>query len=107
MLRYALRRIVLLVPVLVGLSMLVFAIARLLPGDPARLAAGPNATPAEIAEVTHTFGLDQPLPLQYWNYATGLLRGDWGRSLYTRRPVWQDLQVYLPATLELVAAAMF
>ena len=106
MLRYVLRRIVLLIPVLVGLSMLVFAIARLLPGDPARLAAGPNATPAEIAEVVQTFGLDKPLPVQYWNYATGLLRGDWGRSIYTRRPVLQDLEVYLPATLELVTAAM-
>jgi peptide/nickel transport system permease protein len=106
MLRYALRRIVLLIPVLVGLSMLVFAIARLLPGDPARLAAGPNATPAEIAEVVRTFGLDKPLPEQYWNYATGLLRGDWGRSIYTRRPVLQDLEVYLPATLELVTAAL-
>jgi len=106
MLRYALRRIVLLIPVLVGLSMLVFAIARLLPGDPARLAAGPNATPAEIAEVVRTFGLDKPLPTQYWNYATGLLLGDWGRSIYTRRPVLQDLEVYLPATLELVTAAM-
>jgi peptide/nickel transport system permease protein len=106
MLRYALRRIVLLIPVLVGLSMLVFAIARLLPGDPARLAAGPNATPTEIAEVVRTFGLDKPLPVQYWNYARGLLRGDWGRSIYTRRPVLQDLEVYLPATLELVTAAM-
>jgi len=106
MLRYALRRIVLLIPVLVGLSMLVFAIARLLPGDPARLAAGPNATPTEIAEVVRTFGLDKPLPVQYWNYARGLLRGEWGRSIYTRRPVLQDLEVYLPATLELVTAAM-
>jgi peptide/nickel transport system permease protein len=106
MLRYALRRIVLLIPVVVGLSMLVFAIARLLPGDPARLAAGPNATPAEIAEVVQTFGLDKPLPVQYWNYATGLMRGNWGRSIYTRRPVLQDLEVYLPATLELVTAAM-
>jgi peptide/nickel transport system permease protein len=106
MLRYTLRRIVLLIPVLVGLSMLVFAIARLLPGDPARLAAGPNATPAEIAEVVQTFGLNKSLPVQYWDYVTGLLRGDWGRSIYTRRPVLQDLEVYLPATLELVMAAM-
>src|SRR5580692_5253485 len=106
MLAYILRRILLLAPVLAGLTILVFAIIRLLPGDPARLAAGPNATPSEIAEVVSTFGLDQPLPVQYWHYATGLLRGDWGRSLYTRRPVLQDLEVYLPATLELVIAAM-
>lgn len=106
MLRYSLRRIVLLVPILIGLSMLVFAIARLLPGDPIGLAAGPHATAADLARMRQEFGFDKPLPLQYWDYATGLLRGDWGMSLYSRRPVWQDLAAYFPATLELVIAAM-
>ncbi|HST95506.1 MAG TPA: ABC transporter permease [Microvirga sp.] len=106
MLTYILRRIVLVVPVLVGLSLLVFAIARLLPGDPIQLAAGPNASPAEIADLAKEFGLDQPLPVQYWTYATGLITGDWGESIFTRRPVLEDLKAYLPATLELVFAAM-
>jgi peptide/nickel transport system permease protein len=106
MLAYILRRIVLVVPVLVGLSLLVFAIARLLPGDPIQLAAGPNASAAEIADLARELGLDQPLPVQYWNYATGLLTGDWGESIFTRRPVLEDLKAYLPATLELVFAAM-
>jgi len=106
LLRYALRRIVLLIPVLIGLSLLVFAVARLLPGDPVRLAAGPNASEAEIASLAREYGLDRPLPLQYLAYAGGLLRGDWGVSIYTRRPVIEDLRVYLPATLELVIAAM-
>jgi peptide/nickel transport system permease protein len=106
MLAFALRRIVLLVPVLIGLTILVFAIARLLPGDPVALAAGPNATPAEIAAYGKEFGLDRPIVEQYWRYATGLLRGDWGVSIYTRRPVSEDLAAYLPATLELVFAAM-
>ncbi|ONG53147.1 peptide ABC transporter [Pseudoroseomonas deserti] len=106
MIRYILRRLLLLVPVLVGLSMLVFTIARLLPGDPVRLAAGPNATPADIASVAKEFGLDRPLLAQYWDYATGLLRGDWGVSIFSRRPVLEDLSTYLPATLELVLAAM-
>jgi peptide/nickel transport system permease protein len=106
LLRYALRRIVLLIPVLVGLSLLVFAVARLLPGDPVRLAAGPNASQAEISSLAKEYGLDRPLPLQYLNYAAGLARGDWGSSIYTRRPVLEDLRVYLPATLELVIAAM-
>ena len=106
MLRYALRRIVLLIPVLIGLSLLVFAVARLLPGDPVRLAAGPNASEAEIASLAKEYGLDRPLPWQYLAYAGGLLRGDWGVSIYTRRPVIEDLRVYLPATLELVIAAM-
>jgi peptide/nickel transport system permease protein len=103
---YILRRLLLLVPVLLGLSMLVFAIARLLPGDPVTLAAGPNATAADVASVAREFGLDQPLPVQYWRYLTGILQGDWGVSIFTRRPVLEDLGAYLPATLELVLAAM-
>lgn len=106
MIAYVLRRVLLLVPVLVGLSMLVFAIARLLPGDPVKLAAGPQATAAEIAGLAREFGLDRPVPLQYVDYVTGLLQGDWGRSILTRRPVADDLAVFLPATLELVIAAM-
>jgi peptide/nickel transport system permease protein len=106
MLRYILRRLLMLIPVLLGLSLLVFVIFRLLPGDPVQLAAGPQATPAEIQSLRVEFGLDQPLPVQYVHYLWGLLRGDWGRSVLTRRPVIDDLAVYLPATLELVAAAM-
>jgi peptide/nickel transport system permease protein len=105
-LAYVLRRIVLLVPVLLGLSMMVFAIGRLLPGDPVMLAAGPNATTQEVAALSAEFGLDQPLVVQYGRYLGGLLKGDWGRSLQTRGPVLEDLKVYLPATLELVFAAM-
>ena len=106
MVGYILRRLLLLVPVLLGLSMLVFAIARLLPGDPVALAAGPNATAADVASVAREFGLDKPLVVQYWNYLTGLFQGDWGVSIFTRRPVAEDLAAYLPATLELVLAAM-
>ena len=106
MFAYILRRIVLLVPVLLGLSIRVFTIGRLLPGDPVLLAAGPNASKQEVAALAAEFGLDQPIPVQYWRYLTGLLHGDWGRSLQTRGPVIDDLKVYLPATLELVLAAM-
>lgn len=106
MLAYTLRRILLLVPVLLGLSVMVFAIGRLLPGDPVLLAAGPNATQQEVAALAVEFGLDKPIPVQYWGYLSGLLQGDWGRSLQTRGPVLEDLKVYLPATLELVVAAM-
>jgi len=70
------------------------------------LAAGPNATPAEIAAYGREFGLDRPLIVQYGSYLAGLLRGDFGVSIYTRRPVAEDLAAYLPATLELVFAAM-
>jgi peptide/nickel transport system permease protein len=101
-----LRRLLLTVPVLLGLTVLVFVIARLLPGDPVALAAGPNASPAEIAQYAREFGLDKPLWSQYFAYLSGLLQGDWGLSIFTRRPVMEDLRAYLPATLELVLAAM-
>ncbi len=106
MLRFVLRRLLLLVPVLFGLTVMMFVIARLLPGDPVGLAAGPNATAAEIAAYTREFGLDQPVAIQYWRYLTGLLQGNLGMSIFSRRPVLQDLSTYLPATLELVLAAM-
>ncbi len=106
MLHYIARRLVLLVPVLLGLSMMVFAIGRLLPGDPVLLAAGPNASKEEVAALSAEFGLDKPILVQYWNYLSGLLQGDWGRSLQSRGPVLDDLKVFLPATLELVLAAM-
>lgn len=106
MLAFLLRRLLLTVPVLLGLTVLVFVIARMLPGDPVALAAGPNATPGEIAQYAREFGLDKPLWTQYWNYLKGLLHGDFGVSIFTRRPVIEDLRAYLPATLELVMAAM-
>lgn len=107
MLYFSLRRIVLLIPVIVGLTIIMFAIARLLPGDPVALAAGPNATKAEIDALAQQFGLDQPVWVQYLRYVQGLLHGDLGTSLLTRRPVAADILAYLPATLELVFAAMF
>ncbi len=106
MIRYVIRRLLLMVPMLIGLTMIVFAIARLLPGDPVALAAGPNATPEVIASVRQEFGLDHAIPVQYWNYLTGLLQGDWGVSIFTRRPVFEDIMTFLPATLELVVAAL-
>ena len=106
MLRFIVRRLMLLVPVLLGLTAFVFAIARLLPGDPVALAAGPNASPAEIAAYGKEFGLDRPLLVQYGDYLAGLVRGNFGVSIYTRRPVSEDLAAFLPATLELVLAAM-
>jgi peptide/nickel transport system permease protein len=106
MLLFILRRLLMLIPVIIGLTVIMFAIARLLPGDPVGLAAGPNATQAEIAALAVEFGLDQPIWVQYWTYVTGLMQGDLGTSLLTRRPVAADIAAYLPATLELVFAAM-
>jgi peptide/nickel transport system permease protein len=106
MLRFVVRRIVLLIPVFIGLSLLVFVIGRILPGDPVQLAAGPQATREEIEALRTEFGLDQPLLVQYAHYAKGLAAGDWGRSIQSRQPVLTELGAYLPATLELVIAAM-
>jgi peptide/nickel transport system permease protein len=104
--RYILRRLLLIVPTLFGVSLLTFALSRIVPGDPARLAAGAQATPEMYAQIRQEFGLDLPLPVQYWNYLTGIVQGDWGRSILSRRPVVEDLRVYWPATLELVLVAM-
>jgi len=106
MLLFILRRLILVVPILIGLTLLLFVVARLLPGDPVGLAAGPNASAETIAQLRQEFGFDQPLPVQYWTYLTGLLHGDWGTSVFTRRPVFEDILTFLPATLELVFAAL-
>jgi peptide/nickel transport system permease protein len=105
--RYLLRRLLLLIPLLIGLSLLTFSISRVLPGDPVGLAAGPQATQAIKDRLRADFGLDQPLPLQYLHYMAGLLQGDWGSSLYSRRAVADDLRTYFPATLELTLMAVF
>jgi peptide/nickel transport system permease protein len=106
MLRFIVRRVVLLIPVFIGLSLLVFIIGRILPGDPVQLAAGPQATKSEIEALRAEFGLDRPLIVQYANYARGLAVGDWGRSIQSRQPVLTELRAFLPATMELVIAAM-
>ncbi len=106
MLQYLLRRLLLVVPTLIGLSILTFTISVIVPADPARLAAGPRATPEMIETVRQQHGLDQPVHIQYITYLENLVRGDWGTSVISRRPVLEDLQRFFPATLELVLAAM-
>ncbi len=103
---YILRRVALIIPTLIGLSILTFAIARIVPGDPVGLAAGPRATEEIKEALRREFGLDQPLPIQYVDYISGLFQGDWGQSLYTRRAVLGDLRTFWPATLELTTAAV-
>lgn len=103
---YFLRRLVLIIPLLVGLSLLTFMISRILPGDPVGLAAGPQATPEIKEALRRQFGLDQPLPVQYVTYMVNVLQGDWGQSLYSRRAVLSDIRTYFPATLELTTAAV-
>ena len=104
-LRYSLRRLVFLVPQLVAVSLIVFFLVRLLPGDPAYLIAGQFATKERIEEVRRDLGLDRPLPVQYVTYVGRVLRGDLGRSWRTSQSVVEDIRSRLPATLELILSA--
>jgi len=88
--------------VLIGVSFLMFAIARVIPGDPARIALGPRATPEAVAMLQQKLHLDQPFLAQYGYFLRDLAHGDLGVSLYTNRPVMADIVQFLPATLELV-----
>jgi peptide/nickel transport system permease protein len=100
------RRLVSLPIVLFGMSLITFALTHLVPGDPARLLAGPHATAAQVAALRHDYGLDRPLVQQYTSYMGDLLHGDLGMSITTRRPVVEDIGQFFPATIELTVAAM-
>ncbi len=88
--------------VLLGLSILVFIIGRVIPGDPARQALGPRAPEETVQALREEMHLDKPLPIQYILWLKGAIRLDLGKSLLTRRPVIEDIKAYLPATLEIV-----
>lgn len=104
-LRLLIRRLGISLIVLIGVSMLIFLIARVIPGDPARIALGPNATTEQVANLRAEMHLDDPLVVQYGHFVTDMARGDLGMSLYTNRPVTLDIAQFLPATLELVLVA--
>ena len=106
MLRFVIRRLLLLVPVLVGLSVLLFAWVRALPGDPARALLGEKATPESIAQVNEQYGFDKPLLTQYLTYSGRLLRGDFGSSPRTGLPVLGTFLERFPATVELSVSAL-
>lgn len=91
--------------VLVGVSMLIFFIARIIPGDPARIALGARATVEQVEQMRETLHLNEPIVVQYFYFMRNLLQGDLGISLYTNRPVMVDIVQFLPATLELVFLA--
>lgn len=91
--------------VLLGVSLLIFAVARVIPGDPARIALGPGATAEQITQLRTALRLDEGFFVQYGAFIEGIFRGDLGVSLYTNRPVLLDIGQFLPATLELVLVA--
>ncbi|OGB94301.1 MAG: hypothetical protein A2Z31_07650 [candidate division NC10 bacterium RBG_16_65_8] len=107
MTRYIIRRLALSLFVLFGVSVVVFGLVHLAPGDPARLMLYDTAPEEEVQAMRKTLGLDQPLYLQYWLFLSNALRGDLGRSLYYKQPALRIILEHLPATAELTFAALF
>jgi ABC-type dipeptide/oligopeptide/nickel transport system permease component len=100
------RRLLLAVPVLLGVATLVFSLIHVIPGDPAQAMLGETASPSDVADLRQRLGLDRPLPVQYAAFLGGLLRGDLGTSLRTGEPVLIQIAERIPATFELAIAAM-
>lgn len=107
MIRFLIRRLLLVIPVLFGLLLLTFVMLHMVPADPAATLAGENATAAQIAQIRERYGFDQPFHVQFLLYARQVLTGDFGVSVYSNRPVSADIVLRLPATLELTFAALF
>ena len=107
MLRFTVRRLLLLVPILIGLSILIFVWIRALPGTPAEALLGERADEESIAEIREQLGLDDPIYVQYWRYLQTLADGELGTSITSRRPVTDELKERFPATIELTLAAAF
>jgi len=107
MLNYVIRRLLLFVPLLAGISLAVFLVMHAIPGDLARMAAGPDAAESDVEQIRHNYGLDKPLSEQYVLYMQRLvLHGDLGDSFQTYAPVAEGIARTLPATLELATAGM-
>ncbi|HYZ92214.1 MAG TPA: ABC transporter permease [Actinomycetota bacterium] len=106
MLRYVVRRLLLLVPILLGVSILIFFWIRALPGNPASSLLGERSTPQLVKEYKERYGLDRPLPIQYWDYLKLTASGDLGVSTASRRTVASEIGRRFPATIELATAAM-
>lgn len=105
LIRLIVRRLLFLVVVLFGLSLVTFSLSHVVPGDPARLMAGPRASASAVDKIRERYGLNDPLPVQYVAYVQGAVRLDFGDSFTSRRPVRDDLKRYLPATMELALFA--
>ena len=105
-LAYCLRRLSLVIPTLVGVTLITFTLTYVLPGNPAVVKAGPLVSPEMVKELEKQMGLDQPAWVQYGRYIGGILRGDLGESASTGRPVLEDFKQRLPATLELTLASL-
>lgn len=106
MLRYVARRLVHLVPVLLGISFLVFLLVHLVPGDPVRVMLQDVGSPEQVERMRRQLGLDRPIYVQYVSFVARAARGDFGRSIHTRRPVAQEIALRMPYTVRMATAAM-
>ncbi len=106
MLSYTIRRLLSVIPVLIGMTIIVFAIVRAIPGDPAQVILGQRAKADAIASLTKELGLDRPWYIQYFDYIKQLFSGDLGTSLRTKTPIMEEVWPYIAATLELTFVAM-
>lgn len=105
--QYIIRRLLALIPVLLGVSILVFSLIRMIPGDPVTVMLGERARPEDIARVREEMGFNRPIYIQYLEWMGRILRGDLGTSIINRTPVMDELKQRLPATIEMVLGGMF
>lgn len=107
MLIFILRRVLLMIPVLLGVTLVTFIIVRSIPGDPVEVLLGADrrSTPEQIEAIRQSYGLDQPLPVQYVKWLGHVVQGDLGQSLRTKRPLTEELQLRLPVTIQLTLFA--
>jgi peptide/nickel transport system permease protein len=106
MLAYAIRRILILIPTLLGVSILVFLMLHLTPGDPAELLLGERATDEALHQIREHLGLNEPLYIQYGMFLKRLMKGDLGETIWTRQKVWIEVKQRFPATIELAVVAL-
>jgi ABC-type dipeptide/oligopeptide/nickel transport system permease component len=103
---YALKRVLLVIPVLIGVSIAAFLMSHLVPGDPVRVMLGENATAEQTEQLREQLGLNDPIVVQYFRYISGAVRGDLGTSIRSGQPVIEEILDYLPATLTLTLTAV-
>jgi peptide/nickel transport system permease protein len=104
--QYLLRRLLLLIPTLLGVTFIVFLMMRFIPGDPITNMMGETYSAEDAQKLRHEFGLDQPMVVQYGKWLLLLLRGDWGRSILSNRPVLPDIMYRLPVSVELLILSL-
>lgn len=104
MFKYILRRLLIMIPVLIGLTIVVFLLVNVLPGDTARIIAGDYADEATVQSIREAYGLDKPIHIQYINYIRDLLHGDFGRSYHSRRDIATEIANVYPKTIQLALA---